>query len=173
MQCRCSSYVLAVKNVSNLCSGFSYCLTILDTLYVWHGCGSKQQERDAAFKYAQNLAAKGSTVVNLVEGESDDDEMFWMMLGEDDYAKADYWKWRRTTPDVNPRAWQVNADKGKNAVSRYEHVSLLFILISYDRSSLLHHSQAKVRSGRMCILSTASGSSLSSLDKMLAERGET
>jgi len=68
-------------------------------------------------KYAQDLAAKGSTVVELAEGESDDNEMFWMMLGEDEYAKADYWKWRRTSSDVAPRLWRVNADKGEDAVS--------------------------------------------------------
>ncbi|KAF7967474.1 hypothetical protein HWV62_34123 [Athelia sp. TMB] len=96
-------------SVANLCSGFSYCLTILDTLYVWHGRGSRKEERDIALKYAQVLAGKGSNVVRLVEGESDDDEMFWMMLGEDDYAKADYWQWRKSSPDVDPRIWRVDS----------------------------------------------------------------
>jgi|ERR1700683_384455 hypothetical protein len=101
-----------------MCSGFSYCLTLLDTLYVWYGRGSRQQERDAALKYAQGLAAKGSTVVQLAEGESDDDEMFWMMLGNDEYADADYWKWRPTAPERAPRLWRVDADKGKDAVRK-------------------------------------------------------
>lgn len=56
-------------------------------------------------------------MVELVEGETDDDEMFWMMLGNDDYAKADYWKWRRTAANFHPGAWQIDAVKGKNAVS--------------------------------------------------------
>jgi hypothetical protein len=101
-----------------MCSGFSYCFTILDTLYVWYGCGSRQQERDAALKYAQGLSVKGSSVVELAEGESDDDEMFWMMLGNDEYAKADYWKWRRSAPEMAPRLWHVDAGKGTDAVSR-------------------------------------------------------
>lgn len=100
-----------------MCSGFSYCLTILDTLYVWHGCGSKQEERDAALQYAQGLAAKGSTVVELLEGESDDDEMFWMMLGDNEYAKAEYWKWRRTASNPNPCIWRVDTDMVLDAVS--------------------------------------------------------
>lgn len=106
-----------------MCSGFSYCLTILDTLYVWHGCGSRQQERDAALKYAQGLAAKGSTVFELIEDESDDDEMFWMILGDDEYAKADYWKWRRTAPEISPRLWRIDSNKGKDAVSRDDYVA--------------------------------------------------
>ena len=101
-----------------MCSGFSYCLTLLDTLYVWYGRGSRQQERDAALKYAQGLAVKGSTVVQLAEGESDDDEMFWMMLGNDEYADADYWKWRPAAPERTPRLWRVDADKGKDAVRK-------------------------------------------------------
>jgi hypothetical protein len=114
-------------NIANLCSGFSFCLTILDILYVWYGCGSRQPERAAALKYAQHLAAKGSTVVEMVEGETDNDEMFWTMLGSDDYAKADYWKWRRTTPNFDPRAWQIDAAKGKNAVGSMSKLSLVIL----------------------------------------------
>jgi len=97
-----------------MCSGFSYCFTLLDTVYVWYGCGSRQQERDAALKYAQELAAKGSAVVTLAEGESDDDEMFWMMLGNEEYAKADYWKWRRIAPEMGLRLWRVDAGKDRD-----------------------------------------------------------
>jgi hypothetical protein len=64
-------------------------------MYVWHGCGSMEQERHAAVTYAQGLAGKDGKVVELKEKEDDeDDEMFWMMLGEDAYARADYWRWR-------------------------------------------------------------------------------
>lgn len=84
---------------------------------MWHGRGAREEERDAALKYAHVLAAKGSTVVKLVEGESDDDEMFWMMLGEDDYAKADYWQWRRTWSEPDPRIWRLDAQNRKSPVS--------------------------------------------------------
>lgn len=86
-------------------------------LYVWYGRGSPKQEREAALKYAQNLAAKGSTVVELTEAASADDEMFWMMLGTDDYAKADYWTWRSAGTNFNPSIWRIDADNGRYGVS--------------------------------------------------------
>lgn len=100
---------LPLKHVSNLCSAFSYCLTLLGTCYVWHGKGSLPGERQAALEYALSLVT-GSRPVELVEQVSDDNEMFWMMLGDADYARADYWKWR---PDLAatalPRIWRVDA----------------------------------------------------------------
>ncbi|KAF9222682.1 hypothetical protein BS17DRAFT_707889 [Gyrodon lividus] len=97
-------------NIRNLCSGYSYCVCILDNIYVWYGCGSVLTERTATLKYAQGMAAKGTSVVELTEGENDaDDEMFWMVVGDSDsYAKADYWKWRSTTVPSEPRCWAVD-----------------------------------------------------------------
>jgi hypothetical protein len=98
------------KHVSNLCSAFSYCLTLLGTCYVWHGKGSLPRERQAALGYARSLSAEGTHPVELVERESDDNEMFWMLLGDAvDYANADYWKWRPTSVTVLPRIWRVDA----------------------------------------------------------------
>jgi len=99
---------LPLKHVSNLCSAFSYCLTLLSTYYVWHGKGSLPGERQAALEYAVSLGA-GSSRVELVEQESDDNEMFWMMLGDADYAMADYWKWRPDLATALPRIWRVDA----------------------------------------------------------------
>ncbi|KAN0105279.1 hypothetical protein V8E52_011193 [Russula decolorans] len=95
-------------NVSNLCSAFSYCLTLLGTCYVWHGKGSLPGERQATLGYALTLAVKSSPV-ELVEHESDDNEMFWMMLGNDDYARADYWRWRPDSATAFPRIWRVDS----------------------------------------------------------------
>jgi len=94
--------------VSNLCSAFSYCLTLLGTFYVWHGKGSLREERQAALGYTLSLAAE-SNPVELVEQESDYNELFWMMLGDADYAKADYWKWRPDLAKALPRIWRVDA----------------------------------------------------------------
>lgn len=56
-------------------------------------------------------------MVELIEGESDNNEMFWMMLGERDYANADYWKWRpSTTTDCVPRIWRVDGADATVAV---------------------------------------------------------
>ncbi|KAH0827451.1 hypothetical protein J3R83DRAFT_4139 [Lanmaoa asiatica] len=97
-------------NIRNLCSGYSYCISILDNIYVWHGCGSVAAERTAALRYAQDMAAKGTLVKELMEGENDgDDEMFWMVVGDSEsYAKADYWRWRSSVVPSEPRCWLVD-----------------------------------------------------------------
>jgi hypothetical protein len=150
------------KHVSNLCSAFSYCLTssLLGTPYVWHGKGSLLKERQAAFGYAQSLSAEGTSPVELVERESDDDEMFWMLLGDaDDYASADYWKWRPTSVTVLPQIWRVDALSPPH-VSRKTT-----ILISYTSWIDLHNSSQPSRrslhnqmSTYLCTSSTAFGS---------------
>ncbi|KAK0485856.1 hypothetical protein IW261DRAFT_1329900 [Armillaria novae-zelandiae] len=102
-------------SIRNLCSGFSYCVSVLGTIYVWHGCGSLAKERQAAMRYAKTL---GSNAVELSNSEADDDDMFWMILGEDDYAQADYWKWRSSAAHIEPRIWHVNTACREDAVSR-------------------------------------------------------
>ncbi|KAG8213638.1 hypothetical protein J3R82DRAFT_10327 [Butyriboletus roseoflavus] len=97
-------------DIRNLCSGYSYCISILDTIYVWHGCGSVAAERTAGLRYAQVMAAKGTSVKELMEGENDgDDEMFWMVVGDSEsYAKADYWRWRSSVVPSDPCCWLVD-----------------------------------------------------------------
>ncbi|EIN11515.1 hypothetical protein PUNSTDRAFT_83145 [Punctularia strigosozonata HHB-11173 SS5] len=96
-------------DVRNLCSAFSYCLTILDNVYVWHGRGARGEEREAAAAYARSLANDQKAVSVLTEGVDDDDEMFWMMLGEPEYANAHHWRWRPDVPSPHPRVWRVDA----------------------------------------------------------------
>jgi hypothetical protein len=109
----------APQAVSNLCSGFSYCLTLLGSSYVWHGRGSLPRERSASRAYAHALAADGAAIVELVEGVNDDDEMFWMMLGEREYASADYWRWRANSGSAEPAAvWRARAGNAKAPVRR-------------------------------------------------------
>ncbi|KAI0769641.1 hypothetical protein BD413DRAFT_477512 [Trametes elegans] len=103
-------------NIKNLCSGYSYCISILDTYYVWHGRGSTAAEQRAALKYAQGLASSPENVVQFTEDESFSDEMFWMILGEGDYAKADYWQWRGSASDVDPRAWVIGTNQGEHNI---------------------------------------------------------
>jgi len=99
-------YLSAFKNVKNLCSGFSYCLTVLGNAYVWHGLGSLDSERSAAVQYAGKL---GGEITELFQGNNDSDETFWMVLGDEDYATADYWKWRRSSSRTDPRIWRIDA----------------------------------------------------------------
>ncbi|KAI0685205.1 hypothetical protein BC835DRAFT_1385556 [Cytidiella melzeri] len=101
--------------IKNLCSGFSYCLSLLETFYVWHGYASTAEERRSALQYAQSLSSSSDSIVELVEGESDEDEMFWLILGEGDYARADHWRWKPSVSSFNPRVWRVNADGGSRS----------------------------------------------------------
>ncbi|THH08146.1 hypothetical protein EW145_g2904, partial [Phellinidium pouzarii] len=108
-------------NVRSLCSGFSYCVSVLDTLWVWYGCGSAPAERDAALRYAQMLTSASASEKDLVEvEEGEEDEMFWMYLGEDGYARADYWKWRKGEKGVDPRVWFVDYSKSGSEIRELE-----------------------------------------------------
>lgn len=90
----------------------------MGSIYVWHGYGSTSEERDAAVQYAKRLSNDTASPTILLEGETDNDEMFWMILGEDDFAKADYWKWRKaSSSDIDPVIWRVDPDNKKNMVS--------------------------------------------------------
>ncbi|KAK7005621.1 hypothetical protein R3P38DRAFT_3038596 [Favolaschia claudopus] len=100
--------------IKNLCSGFSYCVTILNSVYVWHGRGSTPVERKAALDYATSLTSDPDEVTVLLENEDDDDEMFWMVLGDAaEYAKAEYWRWRPSIA-TTPRIWCVDASQKKS-----------------------------------------------------------
>lgn len=118
------------KHVSNLCSAFSYCLTLLGTSYVWYGKGSPPGERQAALEYALSLTSESSPV-ELVEQESDDNEMFWMMLGDADYARADYWRWRPDLATALPRIWRVDALSAPH-VRSYPNTSLQASRLTID-----------------------------------------
>ncbi|KAG5648543.1 hypothetical protein DXG03_003154 [Asterophora parasitica] len=109
-------------NVTNLCSAYSYCVSILDSVYVWYGHGSTPTERKAALEYGQNLKTS-MPPIELTEDESANDEMFWMILGNEDYANADYWKWRRSSSIADPRIWRVRADLGKDSVTSVDFFS--------------------------------------------------
>lgn len=85
-------------------------------MYVWHGRGSPTKERQAALDYAHRLSSDPDNIHGLVEGENDDDEMFWLILGSDEYARADYWRWRRESEFTNPRIWSVDT-RGDQLVS--------------------------------------------------------
>lgn len=90
-------------------------------VYVWYGSGSTSQERQAALEYAQTLSTSDAPVIELTQGENDNDEMFWVVLGDEDFAKADYWQWRRNSPLIDPRVWRVDSGHEHDSVSSYLH----------------------------------------------------
>ncbi|CAL1707916.1 unnamed protein product [Somion occarium] len=93
--------------VKNLCSAFAYCISLLGTVYVWYGRGATQPEREYALEYALSIAVSPDSIIELSEGENDEDEMFWMILGDREYARADYWQWRQSAPSRVPRMWRI------------------------------------------------------------------
>ena len=83
-----------------------------ETVYVWHGRGSSKQERQAALAYAKSLS---SNIVELHEDDGTEEEMFWIILGEGEYGKADYWRWKAAQPWIT-RLWMVDSGVHRNAV---------------------------------------------------------
>lgn len=85
-------------------------------MYIWYGRGSTPRERQAALQYGQALTGSAPPI-ELFENGGDDDEMFWMILGDEEFANADYWKWRPSSSVTNPRIWRINSNLGKDCVS--------------------------------------------------------
>lgn len=92
---------------------------------MWYGCGSTPRERQAALHYARSLGVDKASAIELFESEKDGEDMFWTILGDEDYANADYWKWRSTSPIIDPSIWRVN-------VSNDDVVSSIFLLRAVD-----------------------------------------
>ena len=92
--------------MSSLCSGFSFCISLLDKIWVWHGRGSVVSQREAAMKYARALLIDAKSIVEMEEGK--EDQLFFMFLGKDDYACADYWRWKtEDLPENEVRIWEI------------------------------------------------------------------
>ncbi|KAI5828968.1 hypothetical protein K523DRAFT_243224 [Schizophyllum commune Tattone D] len=120
-------------NVKNLCSGFSYCFSILNTQYVWHGRGSTAQEREVALQYAKALSGGvEDAITRLAEGEDDQDEMFWAMLGDEAWASADYWQWRKEAANVDPRVWLVEDGANQSSVFVVDCIWEYFVVVGLE-----------------------------------------
>lgn len=101
---------------------------------MWHGLGATPEERQAALEYARSLASDPEAVIELTEGHGDEDEMFWLILGEGEYAKADYWKWKPSIPSLGVKSWLVDTNGVQKNVSHYCRISYGF---SDDTSQLV------------------------------------
>jgi len=102
-------------SANNLCSGFSYCLSILQVFYVWNGRGARPEEKRAALDYATSLCGDLDSVDVLDEDDNDDDEMFWAVLGDGDrdYARASHWAWRAGASLCDPQLWKISASSSQ------------------------------------------------------------
>ncbi|KAF8586696.1 hypothetical protein K439DRAFT_1659511 [Ramaria rubella] len=100
-------------NISNLCSAFSFCLSVLDTLYVWHGRGATEDERRVASAYGESLTTS-KDIMEFEEGA--EDEMFWMVLGNNSFANADHWKFRPQLNKPGTRLYAIDSSRTKTPV---------------------------------------------------------
>jgi len=91
-------------DISNLSSAFSFVISVLDAVYVWHGRGSSEEERKQARGYAEAISSDTMTVHEFEEGN--EDPMFWMILG-DGFASADFWKFRPELDGAKQKLYRV------------------------------------------------------------------
>lgn len=100
--------------------------------YVWNGKGARLEEKKAAFAYAAGLCGDAESVIVLDEGENDEDEMFWAVLGDGDreYARASYWAWRAGVNLGDPQLWEISA-------SRSNQVGIIYLVTD---AKLMHPS---------------------------------
>lgn len=49
--------------------------------------------------------------------EGQEDQMFWMILGNDGYANADHWKFRGQLDRLGARVHVIDSSKSKSSVS--------------------------------------------------------
>jgi len=89
--------------------------------YVWNGRGARPEEKKAAFDYAASICGDIDSVIVLDEGENDEDEMFWAVLGDGDreYAKASHWAWRTSANAHDPHLWKISASPSQQVGSIY------------------------------------------------------
>lgn len=87
--------------------------------YVWNGRGARTEEKKAAFDYAVSLCGDANSVIVLDEGENDEDEMFWAVLGDGDggYANASHWTWRASADAYDPQIWRISASPSQRVGS--------------------------------------------------------
>ena len=87
--------------------------------YVWNGRGARPDEKKAAFDYAASLCGDAENVNVLNEGENDEDEIFWAVLGDGDkdYANASHWGWRASVNVGDPQLWKISASPSQKVDS--------------------------------------------------------
>lgn len=81
---------------------------------MWHGRGSHSSQRKIAMSYANALLTDMKTLIELEEGKEND--LFIMLLGDDDYASANYWRWKAEDPQYDLRIWEIQSHKERSEV---------------------------------------------------------
>lgn len=97
---------MILQERKNLCSAFAYVSTVLEAVYVFQGRGASRKEREQAVEYAKSLCAPDASPIEFEEDE--EDEMFSMVLGAEEHAKADFWRFRNAVDDCLVRLYRVH-----------------------------------------------------------------
>jgi hypothetical protein len=93
----------------NLCSAYSYLLSIVGNVFVWHGKGSTALERETVSSHAREVF--GSSVRVSEQDEGAEDKSFWTFLDKSGgYASAWHLRYRNVLPDLSaaPRLFHVS-----------------------------------------------------------------
>lgn len=90
----------------NLCSAFAYVCTVLEAVYVFQGRGASPKEREQAVEYGKTLCAPDASPIEFEEDA--EDEMFSMVLGAEEHARADFWRFRSVVDDCLVRLYRVH-----------------------------------------------------------------
>jgi hypothetical protein len=81
-----------------------------------------------ALKYAESL--KTSTPPDELEEGADDNELFWVILGTEEYANADHWRWRPSATLSSPRIWKIEVRSSGTVGIRF-HAAMQELTICY------------------------------------------
>jgi hypothetical protein len=105
--CLVQKLTTLVQHIRNLCSAYSYVISVMGVIYVWHGRGSRPNETSHATSYASLLSNDSTNIIELKEGQ--EDPMFWACLGDDAWASADYWNERNQHEGrASSSTWKVD-----------------------------------------------------------------
>ncbi|PWN19721.1 hypothetical protein BCV69DRAFT_283827 [Microstroma glucosiphilum] len=96
-------------STSNLCSAYSYLLSIVGNLFVWYGKGSTALEREIVSAHAREIFGPSSRISEQEEGA--EDKSFWNFLSKSEgYAQAWHFRHRNVLPELSaaPRLFHVS-----------------------------------------------------------------
>lgn len=91
-------------------------------MYIFHGRGATSSERREAVRYATFLISDDTIPTEFEETE--EDEMFAMILGDDTYAMADFWKYRNAHGPCDTELFRVDTKADPPVSGNWSHPNM-------------------------------------------------